>query len=635
MIGALSATPDWTERGPVTNFLLPRLVRVWAIPTATSPQDEWTECIGLTELNALWGWTSIAFAPVTTRYLLLGFGDLPVFTGPDGIARSVLYAPRLAVHAAADYAEHTKAIEYTPVSSYASKFDIAPLFWTARGVPAPEPLLHQSIHRDMSDEAVYATGKGKYERGMDEVPSALVGMPIEYPDLDTSTYKSIPYFSTSTTSGGTRYALTLKLNEGPSCLLQGIEFQEPWPRRADNLGMPIRIGTLDVLATDDERAAYSSNFLHEGWRVVSRNQRLDALVFSPALALYPATRVLFPHLLRAQFLRLIFSFEPQYADVRRLELAGLSLLRDRHLSLVPLASHDLVTSEIGLRLYGRELADDYRLQAGEGMDLRLELSEGGRAFQPLLQFRSLLDLVDRTKARVLSNVRRPTNSLFEETSDTQSRDLLSSRFSSRTKVYQHGITTPDGEISKTVSRQRLTYEDSVVDVSRSFPTLGSRPFTETLGVSGGILFFEGSTNISTQINGGRTVSTTDGHQETTESRTFSKSVQAQSTRINTWYDPGTSFAVNEISSGATRKVTRSETENPSLDFLRGNEIRYDGSPLDILMTTIPLRVRLRCDYDGQGHPDVLRLAVGHLPTALRIHCSFRGLAVVPETRDAG
>jgi hypothetical protein len=631
IIGQLGwPVPEWDMRGPATNFCIPKTLRIFAMKSLYDPYDSWVECVSETNCRGLWGWTPFEFEPVSARYLYLAFADLPTVQSLVGPIK-IVWLSRIAVFPFTDIAEASDDVDYTPVSAFTDRFDVVPSYWQNAGVAAPAADNHQSIYRDQSPESprtiVTATGP-QVVRGMDLLPSALVGMPMEYPDAETDSWVSIPYYSSAVTNGGTKLALTLRINAGGSAAIRGCQLMEPFPRRLENQGMPLDIGGLDVLVTDEPDAAFSSDFSQQGWSPVHRT-RVSVLQFAPAAVPYFAFRTLFDEPVCASFVRLVFNFLPAYTSTRRLELSSLVLLRDPHFTLRPPNDRDFVVTEVSLRLMGPQLADDYgQVNGGELFDIRLEESQSGKPWTALLQLRHLLDIREQVRNQVIANARHAKTTEFYEEEVGSNSDLVRSQYATESKTFQTSIVHPIAGVPRSASHQRLSYGPGQVEVERWFPgdtfeeILTNRPYTQTLG--GGFIV-SGST--STQINGGLTASSTSGWQETNEVRVADYSVSGLHTYVNSIPDPAHSWSHADTDSERKRSIKRVELDHQSnVDIVRGRQVFFEGSPSDIVSASIPVKLRLR----GKDGRDRLRLAVYHLPANVRLKVVFRGYAVMPE-----
>ncbi len=142
----------------------------------------------------------------------------------------------------------------------------------------------------------------------------------------------------------------------------------------------------------------------------------------------------FPREVASRYYRLEFVWdrtkEPFIAP-QRFEIADLTLLRSPNHCLVPPRNEVLQLKHVEVRLQGKGLADDYAYVNGtEIMDLTLESSVRGQAYEPMLTLRSLLDVRERTQAQFIVNprsTRAKCQTFYEHTNPTKQRLLSITR----------------------------------------------------------------------------------------------------------------------------------------------------------------------------------------------------------------
>lgn len=637
LLGNMLVNPVSDDRGSTSNFALPRRIRVYSLKNYYDPFDTWDLCADIDFLVGLWGWTPVTYVPRTGRYLFLLFGGLARIASFDGIIRRYIHIPRLSVHEHQEFADLSDTVSFAPVTSFATKFDGLSGFWANRGIAAPVAVTHQSIYRDSSAQTNYSTNIGGQQRGLDLLPSSLCGFPVEAPDHPTGSFVSIPHFSSDVTYGGTDFALTIAITEGNCSQIRGCQLMEPLPRRVDNQGEPFLIGRLEIWSTDRDDIVLSSNFSNAGW-IQRYSGPIQTLQFSLAAIPYFAYRAIFPEAIEARYLRLIFRTPPNFLAPRRIELSSLSILRDKHFTLLPKAGYDFTASEIRLVLTGATLADDYGLVDGTArFDIQLQISLGGRPWVLLERYRTLLDLRERTRCSLFANARRRAKTEFVESVQGNQAERTWAEFCSDSKTFQQGIIHPiEGTPTRSISRVHVTHGPNQVDVSRGFPaqnyaeTILNRPWTSTVGAG-----FVASASVSTQINGGLTRSQTSGYQNTIENRVADTTVSATRTYVNSRPDPGLSYNSSQSQTQLNRTLGRTEqVPQGTNSLIRGNEVAFDGAPVDIVVASIPINTTLRGNYDGSGTCDRLRVTLGYLPSSIQARCTFRGLAVPSEVDRA-
>jgi hypothetical protein len=446
---------------------------------------------------------------------------------------------------------------------------------------------------------------------------------------------------------------------------------------------------FEVYVSNDAEAAWSKEARHPSWRLVNTGVTTRAT--------NPFFLIPFAEPVRARYIRALVRLEripnaETTAKYARLKLSGIMLGRCRDFILAPDPEEDIQVEAVLLRFRGPKLLEDYAYIDGQnGFSLILEARREGGPFQEIRRFRTLLDLVENSNARVFSNPRfgdKPVQIYTEDITGTQIGET-------RTDTVESSMTTdtslPAGRRNVTVSRTGSTTQhvENAKDrlLQRGDPAIAAFPDQNTTGVqtkriyegipstfpdptsvtdaatfvqfiqellndasnapfpvnfgvgvsgSAGIQVGAGaSVGISFSgggsLGGGNTRAVVRGRQASVaDSQTTTLYAESHQTATAS----GHTIQTREGSSTKNRTVKR--TDNSEEKRRAGLAIQYGGTYEDLILVTIPVRRTLSGLTHWAGAPDrppttgdMMRVRVGHMPKEVKLDVEFRG-TVVPR-----
>lgn len=419
-MGNLLLPPAYDDRGPLTNFGLPRGLKIYAVDDWPAdvwlppphPRD-WKLLYSTRDFRGLWGWTPVTFHPAHCSHLIFVMNDLPLLYIESESKPSTypaitstckeheihgLSIQRLAVYEY-EYGLNTGSeVAFSPATSWQRTYDsnnFSSRYWSARGINPVVQDEHQSIYRELIE---------KYKVDVDLLPSALVGYPSYHlRDVPgTLEYETREYYSGDVTHvSANETSLVLKVIEDEIPFVEGILLVEEQPRRVDNNASTRNPDSwIRVYYTDDPDVAFSPNPQAEGWVFLTEAPFYHA--FDPY-----GLEIEFPYEVNARFYRLVHVLDPNLAQPpRRFELKRIALQRAHNRPLVACKDEILQLNHVLIRLQGESLVDDYGyLDGKEIMDLVFETSVSGQPFRPFLSLRNLLDIREQTRSQFIANAR--------------------------------------------------------------------------------------------------------------------------------------------------------------------------------------------------------------------------------------
>lgn len=424
--GNLLLPPVHKNGRPVHNFGLPRAMavavaeefildvdlhrRLSYLVWLSQNGEPWHPRHYTQDFRALWGWTPIHLPPTFGRYLLLYFWDLPLVYPDIGTqpCRGV-DIQRLVLYPCLHDVDHRPEIEFAPIASWQSKFGAPSRFWSASGIDAPTADSFQSVYRSSDGQIM--------------LPSVLAGISHQPQDADP-----VPLFSSDvvTPDSDERVSLILQTTTDETPLVCGasVLFEPPQLVKAEGNLPDYRIA---IHTTNDPEAAWSSDPNHPSWRLALAPRLVRASAATDVIS----ERLMFPEVHWARYVKLtveVIALPGLAEEDMRFTLLGLSLLRPRDYVITPEEDQDMRVEYVVVRLRGADLFADYAFLDGtNGVGLTLESQEAGGPVKTLYTFHTLLDLLENTQHRALSNQRyvdKPTQILRETVDSDNSAYLL-------------------------------------------------------------------------------------------------------------------------------------------------------------------------------------------------------------------
>lgn len=695
MYGNLLLPPLAADSGPLFNFGLPRAVGVAVLE---EPQlrrdlhdlwhiDAWLEPRGkilhsryeCRDLRAGYGWTTIHLPPTYGRFLLLYFADLPLIYSMEK------YAPigrgvdiqRLVLYPYLEDVDHHPAVEGTLLSVWQTRYPLPDSsdYWNFIGELPKQPETHQSLSGDRLNHRL-------------PWPSVFSWLPVRGPATAWSYESDLLELDSDD-----RLILTLEATTDEIPVLDGLRlYRLDWnrldPKEGGNVAADEAIRYhFEVYVTTDPEAAWSQDILHPSWRLV--NPGFSSRASNP-LFLIPFTEPV-----RARYVRLLVKLQKlptaqTTATCGRLNISGIVLARCRDFILAPEPEEDIQVESVLLRLRGANILEDYAFIDGQsGFSLTLEARREGGPFQEIRSFRTLLDLVENSNARLFSNPRfgeKPVQKYQEQVTGTQSGQMRTDTLESATTTHTY---LPAGRRNVTVSRTGSTtqhvqnakdrllergdpdiavfpdQDTTGVQTKRIYegipPTLpdptsvtdaasfmqfiqelindaGNAPipinfgvgFSGSLGAQAG---FGGSFGVSVSgggsVGGGNTRAVVRGRQASVaDSQTTVLYSDVHQMAEATGY----TIQSRDGSSTENRSITRTDLSEEKRRA--GLSVQYGGRYEDIILVTIPVRRTLSGLTSRATAPDrppvsgdMLRLRVDHLPQGVKLDVEFRGMTI--------
>lgn len=442
LMGNLLIPPVYDDRGPESNFGLPKTIKIYTVdywPTLQEvisnqkpiphPRD-WRQVYENNDLRALWGWTPLTFHPVHCSFLIFDMSEFPILWKDQkyGVVRG-LSIQRLGVHSYVQSTNSEKDVEFSPVTSWQSEYEPQPnpfesKYWKHKGISTVVQDQHQSIYRDeILKDFKYP------DSGFDLLPSTLIDLPPEYKIQNgsftlpqslaeygvkiTNGYWTLSYYSGDVIKKDESIStnLIVQVIEDEMPFIEGMLLEEKLPRGVENTTEGYPDSIINLYYTDEPDVAFSPNSKRVGWKLI-RGYRFSG-TFEPY-----GLQVIFPYEINARFYRIEHRFQvTEFYPPRRFELSKLKLLRARHRPLVACKDETLQLEEVRLKLKGKNLIDDYAYVNGKDiMDLIFEASTQGQPFQPFLSLRNVLDIREKTRSQFIVNARstRPYEQIFHE-----------------------------------------------------------------------------------------------------------------------------------------------------------------------------------------------------------------------------
>ena len=700
LYGNLLQPPVDAATGPLYNFGLPRRV---SVAVAEEPRLRWDlhriphieawladnsspfhVRYEAQDVRALWGWTTIHLPPTYGRFLMFGFADLPLIMRPERrFGGRGIDLQRLVIYPYLEDVDHHPVVEGVLVSVRQTNYaqpQLSP-YWEMIFEGPPQPETHQSV-TILYDRLPW--------------PSVLSYLPITTDGRTEWTYES----EIVKLDSDDRLVLTFAATTDEIPVLDALRFAHrvrhakakdpvvPW--MADDAEV---LYAIDVYVTNDEEAAWSPDLTHSSWRLVRAGAN-----YAAQLAFFSVD---FAEPVRSRYVRAVIALRKRpgaaaEATHGRLRLTAVALGRCRDFVLSPEPDEDLQVDAVLLRLYGKSLTDDYAFINGvDGLALTVETRTAGGPFQEIRRIRNLLDLVENTAVRQLSNPRVPDKpiQLYREHVDgTNSGNTRTDTSASQTNT---DTTLPVNARNITVSRTGSTTthvenaKTQLVDVLRdasigSFPsrnTLGVEtkrhyqfnvgdlpdpamiqdpislaqfmsdlltfadvspiPINFGVGVSGslgasavGQVSGGASVSVGGSIGGGKTLSTVRGDQASIgESQTTTLFAESHQQASSTGFS-------QQSRSGDSIEDRMVRREDLSAEVRKtGLSVRYGGVYEDVILVTVPVRRLLTGRSYVQSAADqppltgdMMRVRVDHLPDGVRLDVEFRG-TILPIRED--